>query len=85
MSHELNVLIANCSDVPRYTYEIHHYEGPIQEGYVIKAADKTLLYKSDGSLASDFGAMGIIYREVYQGKKVLILKNASDEVEIDKK
>ena len=76
-------MIANHSKIPRYSYEIHHYDGPTEEGISVKETPGNKLFVSDGSLASDFAAMGIIFREVYNGNKVLIIKNPQDEVEID--
>jgi hypothetical protein len=75
---ECNLLIGQHPTIRRGQFEVHHYEGPAKEGEKIAEVKGSKFFVDNGSLAEDFVATGIVYRELNKGEKVLLLRHPDD-------
>lgn len=75
---ESNLLIGQHPLIKRGQFEIHHYEGPAEEGQKIAETKGSKVFVANGSLAEDLLAIGIVYRELNKGEKVLLIRHPDD-------
>ncbi len=80
---ESNIIIGNHSGVPKGGFEIHRYEGNAEDGDLIQEVKGNKLFVNQGGLADDFVSIGLVFRELNHGRKVLLLKNEADRFTIE--